>query len=159
MSASSATIPRDSRCRQELTVTPTVEILRQLSRLERYVRIEARSRCLSLLEQSHRKQSKIVCRQNEPNCLCAGSGRYATFAKRLSAARTRRTTSSQSPARRCRNSRKDGYQGLSSRSSSQRHSGRSRSRSQAGLPSAPARCASAVSTATGWWLSAPSPDW
>ena len=47
----------------------------------------------------------------------------------------------------CRNSRIVGYQGLSSRSSSHRHSGRMAA-AATGLPSAPAKCATAVSTET-----------
>ena len=56
------------------------------------------------------------------------------------------TTPSQSPDRGCRNSRAVGYHGLSSRSSIQRQSGTKGSNIHTGLPSAPARCATAVST-------------
>ena len=51
----------------------------------------------------------------------------------------------QSPADRCRNNRIVGYQGESSRSTNQRQSGDAHSATQTGTPSAPARCAVAVS--------------
>jgi hypothetical protein len=64
-------------------------------------------------------------------------------------ARTRvATTASHAPGARWRNSRAVGYQGLSSRSDNQRQSGRWASRIHTGLPSAPARCATDVSTVT-----------
>ena len=55
-------------------------------------------------------------------------------------------TAGQSPGRACRNSRADGYHGQSSRSSNQRQSGTRGSSIQTGRPSAPARCATDVST-------------
>src|SRR3954462_1109482 len=57
-------------------------------------------------------------------------------------------TGAQSPSRLWRNSRIDGYQGLSARSSIQRQSGTCRSATQVGRPSAPARCAMEVSDVT-----------
>src|SRR5208283_421667 len=55
-------------------------------------------------------------------------------------------TSDQSPIEDCRNRRIVGYQGVSDRSSSQRQSGMNGSKVQTGLPSAPARWATDVST-------------
>ena len=55
------------------------------------------------------------------------------------------TTSAQSPATRCRNSRAVGYHGVRSDASIQRQSERCGSRIQVGLPIAPARCAMQVS--------------
>src|ERR1700685_985522 len=59
---------------------------------------------------------------------------------------TRSMTVDQSPAIFWRKRRAVGYHGLSSRSRSQRQSGLRVSKIQTGLPSAPARCATAVST-------------
>src|SRR5215472_2933060 len=59
---------------------------------------------------------------------------------------TRPMTPGQSPRVVWRKSRIEGYQGLSSRPSSQRQSGANESSVHTGLPSAPARCAIAVST-------------
>ena len=53
--------------------------------------------------------------------------------------------SDQSPGLACRKSRMEGYQGLSDRFSIQRQSGVAESSSHVGLPSAPARWATAVS--------------
>src|SRR5207237_4695382 len=63
-----------------------------------------------------------------------------------SAARTRSIGVDPSPACCCRNRRIVGYQGLSSRSSSQRQQVSKRLSNQTGLPSAPAKCATEVST-------------
>ena len=70
----------------------------------------------------------------------------ASRTRSCSATFTRSITSSQSPRWRCRNKRIVGYQGLSSRPSSQRKSAGCATISHTGLPSAPARCATAVST-------------
>ena len=60
----------------------------------------------------------------------------------LKSSAIRANTSSQSPHDFCRNNRIVGYQGLSSRSTSQRQSAANGSATQIGTPSAPARCAS-----------------
>src|SRR6266567_318767 len=70
-----------------------------------------------------------------------GAGNAALKARCTSA-----TTLSQSPMAGCRNSRADGYQGLSARSMSQRQSAENCSIIQVGRPSAAARCATEVST-------------
>src|SRR3546814_245673 len=69
-------------------------------------------------------------------------------ASSASAARTRASTPSQSPKVVCRNSLALGYQGLSSRSTSQRQSALRDSTTQTGRPSAPARCATEVQVVT-----------
>src|ERR1700733_797370 len=68
------------------------------------------------------------------------------FTNALSACPTRAMGPSQSPKQVCRNKRTVGYQGLSSRSVNQRQSGAEGSTTQVCFPSAPARCATAVST-------------
>ena len=99
------------------------------------------------------------------NCRCAASGDSLRFdchgidlPERTDAFRARhlgdqrparprsaRKRSCQSPRRDWRNSRIVGYQGLSSRSSSQRQSGEKGNATHTGAASAPARCATAVS--------------
>src|SRR5579883_3300281 len=64
------------------------------------------------------------------------------------AARTRAMTPVQSPGVLCRNSRSVGYHGLSSRPRIQRQSGFAGSRTNAGRPSAPAKCTGALSMLT-----------
>src|SRR6185295_19131929 len=76
----------------------------------------------------------------------AGSTAGPSRTRSSSAAFTRVTTSLQSSRRVCRNSRSVGYHGLSSRPSSQRKSAGCATITHTGLPSAPARCATAVST-------------
>src|SRR6266550_4766885 len=68
------------------------------------------------------------------------------FVHAAKAALTWLTTLAQSPREGWRNSRIVGYHGLSLRSSSQRQSAAACSMSQTGTPSAPARCATIVST-------------
>ena len=65
-----------------------------------------------------------------------------------SAVRTRAITSDHSSPSPCRNNCSVGYQGLSSRSLSQCQSDPLASNTQAGRPSAPAKCATEVSTVT-----------
>src|SRR5215469_14390794 len=65
-----------------------------------------------------------------------------------SAARSAATGAAQSPGAVCRNSRAVGYHGLSERSLNQRQSGLNGSSTHTGRASAPARCATAVSTVT-----------
>ena len=75
-----------------------------------------------------------------------GVSRALSPAAAASSAATRGITSSHPSPGRWRNSRMVGYHGLSSRSSSQRQSFTQGSSTHVGLPSAPARCATAVST-------------
>ena len=79
----------------------------------------------------------------------AFSGRLSRVAKRrASSAAIWAKTGDQSPQRDWRNSRIDGYQGLSDRAWSHLASAASESASQTGTPSAPARWPSAVSGVT-----------
>ena len=66
--------------------------------------------------------------------------------RQASAAATRSITPLQSPSFSCRNRRALGYHGLSSRPSIHRQSGAAATRIHTGTPSAPATCATAVST-------------
>src|SRR5260221_8040454 len=81
----------------------------------------------------------------DTTALCAPAGTALFSPSGPSSTAIRADTSPQSPATRCRNSRAVGYQGESSRSSIQRHSGTCRSAIHTGRPSAPARCTTAVS--------------
>jgi hypothetical protein len=79
--------------------------------------------------------------------LFAVSSLYRSFpVNPSSASRTRIVKLPHSRVSCCRNNRALGYQGLSSRSSSQRQSGACVNKIQTGLPNAPARCATLVST-------------
>ena len=80
------------------------------------------------------------------NLLCAEAAQIVTA--QASSAATSAITSLHSPSTVCRNSRALGYHGLSFRSIIHRQSGLTGSKIQTGFPSAPAKCATEVSTVT-----------
>src|SRR5580658_591300 len=113
---------------------PSVLVLNQ--RVSRRLGCDPKHKCAFL---SYAIEYVIIFERDGDQCRCK---KPSNAARRRPKAPSHRRLSS------CRNNRAVGYQGLSSRSSSQRQSGTNGSNIQTGLASAPARWATLVSTAT-----------
>lgn len=113
--------------------------------------IALRSHYLTLREGSNARAQSAECRKQVNKLQLNVDGGLITkvrpqLVSRDSSTFTLLITLSQSPGVGCRNRRMLGYQGLSIRSSIHRQSGEKGSSTQTGLPMAPAKCATEVST-------------